>query len=91
MPEIQKLEVEKVETPVMETKQFTTKDLKKMKHKELVTLADQMATKLMLLHAAGKTEEEYYGRLAGELYHVSEIIDWKKEEKRKKPKVNYGK
>lgn len=86
-----KIEIEKVEVPEIKFKQFTTKDLKKMSHKELVNLADQMATKLMFLHEAGKTEEDYYGRLAGELFHVSEIIDWKKMEKKKKPKVNYGK
>lgn len=72
-------------------KQFTTKDLKKMKRADLVKLADQMATKLLFLHEAGKTEEDYYGRLAGELMHVANIIDWKDEEKKKKPKVDYGK
>ena len=71
-------------------KQITTKELKKMKHTELVKLADQLATKLMFLHEAGKTEEDYYARLAGELTHVANIIDWKKAEKKKKPKVNYG-
>lgn len=88
-----KIEVERianVETPV-EWKQITTKELKKMKHKDLVTLADQMATRLMWLHSTGKENEETYQRLAGELFHVSQIIDWKKEEKAKKPKVNYGK
>ena len=73
------------------SKQVTTKDLKKMKRDELVKLADQLATKLMFLHEAGKTEEEYYKRLAGELMHVSNVIDWKDQEKKKKPKVNYGK
>ena len=75
----------------LSNKEITTKDLKKMKRAELVKLADQLATKLMFLHEAGKTEEEYYGRLAGELLHVSNIIDWKDEEKKKKPKVDYGK
>lgn len=73
------------------SKQVTTEDLKKMKRAELVKLADQLATKLMFLHEAGKTEEEYYKRLAGELMHVSNVIDWKDQEKKKKPKVDYGK
>ena len=88
-----KIEVTKIADvqPAIELKTISTKDLKKMKQKDLLTLADQMATRLMWLHSTGKEGEESFKRLAGELYHVSEIIDWKKEQKSKKPKVNYGK
>jgi hypothetical protein len=89
-PKIEVTKIADMEKP-FEWKQITTKELKKMKHKDLVTLADQMATRLMWLHSTGKESEETYIRLASELYHVSEIIDWSKEEKNKKPKVNYGK
>lgn len=57
---------------------------------KLIELADSMATRLTWLHSVGKDEEnpETYKRLASELYHVSEIIDWK-ESMRKTKKYKY--
>ena len=70
--------------------QLTTKKLKKKKVRELVAIADQMATRLQWLHSTGKDKEEQYKRLALEIYHVSELIDAKIIEKKLKPKKNYG-
>ena len=72
--------------------ELTTKKLKKKKVRELVAIADQMATRLQWLHSTGKDKEEpeQYKRLALEIYHVSELIDAKIIEKKLKPKKNYG-
>lgn len=72
--------------------QLTTKKLKKKKVKELVAIADQMATRLQWLHSTGKHESDpdMYKRLAGEVYHISELIDEKLRQKSLKPKRNYG-
>ena len=72
--------------------QLTTKKLKKQKVKELVAIADQMATRLQWLHSTGKDKEEpeQYKRLALEIYHISELIDEKLRVKKLKPKKNYG-
>ena len=71
--------------------QLTTKKLKKKKVRELVLIADQMATRLQWLHSTGKDKEEpeQYKRLALEIYHVSELIDAKIIEKKLKPKRRY--
>ena len=71
--------------------QLTTKKLKKKKVRELVAIADQMATRLQWLHSTGKDKEEpeQYKRLALEIYHVSELIDAKIIEKKLKPKRRY--
>ena len=55
--------------------------LRKMKISELTALADSMATKLQWWHSTGRheTDPDRYRRLASELYHVSEIIDYKYE------------
>ena len=55
--------------------------LRKMSIVELTNIADSMATKLQWWHSTGKNIEhpERYRRLASELYHVSEIIDYKYE------------
>ena len=73
--------------------QLTTKKLKKKKVKELVAIADQMATRLQWLHSTGKhqSDPEMYKRLALEIYHISELIDEKLRAKKLKPKVDYGK
>lgn len=73
-------------------KELTTKKLKKMSVTDLESLADTMATRLMWLHSTGKdeTEPETYKRLAGEILHVSNIIEEKLINK-KQTKVNYGK
>ena len=68
--------------------------LRKMKLSELVALADSMATRLQWLHSVGKNEEhpEQYRRLASELYHVAEIIEWKEkaaEVKKKNRKMKF--
>ena len=72
--------------------QLTTKKLKKKKVKELVAIADQMATRLQWLHSTGKhqSDPDMYKRLALEIYHISELIDEKLRAKKLKPKVNYG-
>ena len=72
--------------------QLTTKKLKKKKVRELVLIADQMATRLQWLHSTGKDKEEpeQYKRLALEIYHISELIDEKLRVKKLKPKKNYG-
>tara|TARA_B110000902_G_scaffold209091_1_gene238760 strand:+ start:208 stop:435 length:228 start_codon:yes stop_codon:yes gene_type:complete len=72
--------------------QLTTKKLKKKKVRELVAIADQMATRLQWLHSTGKDKEEpeQYKRLALEIYHISELIDEKLRVKKLKPKKNYG-
>lgn len=72
--------------------QLTTKKLKKKKVKELVAIADQMATRLQWLHSTGKHESDpdMYKRLALEVYHISELIDEKLRQKSLKPKRNYG-
>ena len=72
--------------------QLTTKKLKKKKVKELVAIADQMATRLQWLHSTGKhqSDPDMYKRLALEIYHISELIDEKIIEKKLKPKKNYG-
>tara|TARA_R110000796_G_scaffold915_6_gene3538 strand:- start:1445 stop:1672 length:228 start_codon:yes stop_codon:yes gene_type:complete len=73
--------------------QLTTKKLKKKKVKELVAIADQMATRLQWLHSTGKhnSDPDMYKRLALEIYHISEIIDEKLRAKKLKPRVDYGK
>ena len=72
--------------------QLTTKKLNKKKVKELVAIADQMATRLQWLHSTGKhqSDPDMYKRLALEIYHISELIDEKLRTKKLKPKVNYG-
>tara|TARA_R110002074_G_scaffold108381_2_gene233905 strand:- start:725 stop:952 length:228 start_codon:yes stop_codon:yes gene_type:complete len=72
--------------------ELTTKKLKKKKVRELVAIADQMATRLQWLHSTGKDKEEpeQYKRLALEIYHISELIDEKLRVKKLKPKKNYG-
>ena len=58
---------------------------------ELIELANLYATQIQWLHSTGKTEEPKYKQKCLELYHISEIIDKRKEDKGKEPKVNYGK
>jgi len=72
--------------------ELTTKKLKKKKVRELVAIADQMATRLQWLHSTGKDKEEpeQYKRLALEIYHISELIDEKLRVKKLKPRINYG-
>jgi hypothetical protein len=67
-------------------KVLTSARLKKMGKKKLIDLADSMATRLQWLHSVGKNEEnpEQYKRLASELYHVAEIIEWKESVKKTK-------
>jgi len=74
-------------------KELNSNQLRKMKLPSLVNLADQLANRLNWLHSVGKDKEdpEQYKRLASELLHVSNIIDAKEVESKKKPKVNYGK
>tara|TARA_R110001599_G_scaffold238199_3_gene437951 strand:- start:7450 stop:7641 length:192 start_codon:yes stop_codon:yes gene_type:complete len=50
-----------------------------MSKSELVTIADQFATRLQWLHSTGKHLEdpELYKRVASELLHVSNLIDEK--------------
>tara|TARA_B110000977_G_scaffold119367_1_gene153829 strand:+ start:1502 stop:1729 length:228 start_codon:yes stop_codon:yes gene_type:complete len=71
--------------------ELTTKKLKKKKVRELVAIADQMATRLQWLHSTGKDKEEpeQYKRLALEIYHISELIDEKLRVKKLKPKRRY--
>tara|TARA_R100000541_G_scaffold37467_3_gene45357 strand:- start:1303 stop:1521 length:219 start_codon:yes stop_codon:yes gene_type:complete len=71
-------------------KELTTKKLKKMSKASLISLADELATRLQWLHSTGKDESdpESYKRLALELYHVSEIIELKV---KNKVKNNYNK
>lgn len=83
-----------VEVLKVEPKEYgtlTTKKLKKMTISELIDIANQMATRLQWLHSTGKENDENYIRLAGELYHVADIIELKQTQKKQKPKVNYGK
>ena len=72
-------------------KKLTTKKLYKMPIGELIELANLYATQIQWLHSTGKTEEPKYKQKCLELYHISEIIDKRKEDKGKEPKVNYGK
>jgi hypothetical protein len=67
-------------------KVLTSARLKKMGKKKLIDLADSMATRLIWLHSVGKNETnpEQYKRLASELYHVAEIIEWKESVKKTK-------
>jgi len=74
-------------------KQLTTSKLKKYSIKRLVELADLYATKLQWLHSTGKDKEdpEQYKRTALELYHVSELIENKKNSKITKKYKKYSK
>jgi len=71
-------------------KELTTKKLKKMSKASLISLADELATRLQWQHSTGKDESdpESYKRLALELYHISEIIELKI---KNKVKNNYNK
>ena len=72
-------------------KELTTKKLKKMSKSQLEALANQYATKLTWLHSTGKNTEdpEAYKRTALELYHISELIEYKENNKLSK-KYNYN-
>ena len=61
-----------------------------MSLKELVNMADSMATRLQWLHSTGKNETspEKYKRLASELYHLAQIIEVKEVERVKEKKGN---
>ena len=66
------------------SKVLNTKKLFKMPLTGLYGVANQMATRLQWLHSTGKEGTDQYKRLAGELYHVSAIIDEKEKLKENK-------
>ena len=69
--------------------QTTSKKLRKMSIKELESIANVYALKVSTFQKVGATDDEDYKRIAGELIHVVNIIDWKREQKKIKPKANY--
>jgi len=58
----------------------------------LVEMADLYATKLQWLHSTGKDKEnpEKYKQTALELFHISEIIDFKEKSKLTKKYKKYS-
>tara|TARA_R110001606_G_scaffold227830_1_gene375913 strand:- start:112 stop:333 length:222 start_codon:yes stop_codon:yes gene_type:complete len=54
-----------------------TKQLKNLSVKELTTIADSYALKLVSLEQQGKRDNPRFKQLALELYHISELIDIK--------------
>ena len=54
-----------------------TKQLKSLSVKELTTIADSYALKLVSLEQQGKRDNPRFKQLALELYHISELIDIK--------------
>lgn len=71
-------------------RELNSDDLRKMSLKELVNMADSMATRLQWLHSTGKneTDPDKYKRLASELYHLAQIIEVKEIERSQKKKGN---
>jgi len=69
--------------------QVNSKKLRKMTIKELESIASVYALKVSAYQGAGNTDDEDYKRIARELIHVVNIIDWKREQKKLKPKANY--
>ena len=60
---------------------MTTEDLKKMSVKELEGIANTLATRLLALDTIRKHDHPEYERVAGELFHVAQIIEEKENEK----------
>ena len=54
-----------------------TKQLKEMGVGELEAIANTLATRLLALSTLKKQDTEEYQRVAGELYHVADIIETK--------------
>ena len=54
--------------------QLETNDLKEMSLIELEDIANTLATRLLALQTLGKEATEDYKRVAGELFHVADII-----------------
>lgn len=69
--------------------QVNSKKLRKMTVKELESIASVYALKCSAYQGAGNTDDENYKRIAAELIHVVNIIDWKLENKKNNPKIKY--
>jgi|TARA_R110000803_G_scaffold183138_1_gene245501 hypothetical protein len=54
--------------------QLETNDLKKMNVDELENIANTLATRLLALQTLEKESTDEYQRVAGELFHVADII-----------------
>ena len=68
---------------------LTSSKLRKWSLTKLRALADNYALKVWALQQEEKTDSDTYKRLAGELIHIVNIIDWKVEQKKLKPKAKY--
>lgn len=55
-------------------KELETNSLRAMSKKELEAIANTLATRLLALDTIGKQEHPEYERVAGELFHVAELI-----------------
>ena len=54
--------------------QLETNDLKEMNVDELESIANTLATRLLALQTLEKESTDEYQRVAGELFHVADII-----------------
>jgi hypothetical protein len=68
---------------------LTSSKLRKWSLEKLRALANNYALKVWAFQEEGKTDSDTYKRIAGELIHIVNIIDWKKEQKKLKPKNKY--
>tara|TARA_R110002050_G_scaffold137409_1_gene260982 strand:+ start:552 stop:737 length:186 start_codon:yes stop_codon:yes gene_type:complete len=60
--------------------QLETKQLKEMGIGELEAIANTLATRLVAMKSLSKESTEEYQRIAGELFHVADIIKTKEDE-----------
>tara|TARA_R110002049_G_scaffold74058_2_gene191269 strand:+ start:21 stop:206 length:186 start_codon:yes stop_codon:yes gene_type:complete len=60
--------------------QLETKQLKEMGVGELEAIANTLATRLVAMKSLSKESTEEYQRIAGELFHVADIIKTKEDE-----------
>ena len=58
-------------------KELETKALRSLSVEELEVIANTLATRLLALDSIRKNDHPDYERVAGELYHVAQLIDEK--------------
>ena len=68
---------------------LSSSKLRKWSLSKLRALANNYALKVWAFQEDNKTDSDSYKRLAGELIHIVNIIDWKVEQKKIKPKAKY--